>query len=178
MKCRWCKGSGGECGCGSGRCEHCNGTGVMTDPPFEQASLQILSDAEVQAFAEYWCDAQRDATLGEFIEMVATRAALRTRRDASGLGLPAPDALGPDGEAMYHGSRVQVWLKERDALIAEMGQEPLVREAEALRRSVAELEKEGRELRRAMRVLRCKAAQNVRPAQDTASKNLIKPVHR
>lgn len=60
-----------------------------------------------------------------------------------------------------------MWLKERDALIAEMGQEPLVREAEALRRSVAELEKEGRELRRAMRVLRCKAAQNVRPAQDT-----------
>ena len=34
MRCRWCSGTGGECGCGYGRCAHCGGSGETADPPF------------------------------------------------------------------------------------------------------------------------------------------------
>ena len=33
MKCRWCKGTYEECGCGEGYCDHCN-NGETTDPPY------------------------------------------------------------------------------------------------------------------------------------------------
>ena len=76
MKCRWCAGTGGECGCGEGKCTHCSASGEVADPPFGGGELvSVLPDADVKALAEYWCDPTRDETLGEFIQRVAMRAA-------------------------------------------------------------------------------------------------------
>lgn len=71
--CRWCAGTGEECGCGTGRCDHCQGTGQMADPPFGPLR-NVLPDEDVDVLANYWCDPKRDETLGEFIQRVAQRA--------------------------------------------------------------------------------------------------------
>ena len=76
MKCRWCAGTGEECGCGEGHCAHCDGSGETTTPPFGGGELRaVLSQDDVQALAEYWCDPKRDETLGDFIQRVAMRTA-------------------------------------------------------------------------------------------------------
>lgn len=73
MLCKWCKGTGEECGCGEGKCAHCL-NGQVTDPPYGQELRYVLSEEEVSAFAKYWCDFYRDETLGDFIQRVAQYA--------------------------------------------------------------------------------------------------------
>lgn len=93
MKCKWCKGTGGECGCGSGSCEHCEGTGEQTDPPYGAKLREVLSEEAVEAFAKYWCDGKRDETLGAFIQRVAQYAldhAKEVKRESSAKQLLAP----------------------------------------------------------------------------------------
>lgn len=78
MKCRWCGGGGGECGCGTGRCEHCDGTGELTDPPYGAVIRNVLPEADVQALAGEWCDrARSERDMAAFVQAVAQRAAKR-----------------------------------------------------------------------------------------------------
>lgn len=75
MKCRWCNGTGGECGCGEGKCTHCGGSGAMVTPPFGAPALRhVLSQDDVLELASYWSQQYRDETLGNFIQRVAQRA--------------------------------------------------------------------------------------------------------
>lgn len=74
MDCKWCKGTGGECGCGQGRCAHCGGVGKQLAPPFEASLRDVLPPAVVSEFAAYWCNPRRDENLGQFIQRVAQYA--------------------------------------------------------------------------------------------------------
>ena len=80
MKCPYCEGTNRECGCGQGHCDHCN-NGVVVDYPMKQPKNipQVLSEHEVDVFAEYWCDHTRVETLGEFIQRVAYQASLKEK---------------------------------------------------------------------------------------------------
>lgn len=82
MKCRWCGGGGGECGCGTGRCEHCYGTGEQTDPPYDAVIRNVLPEAEMQALASEWCERDRpERDMVAFVQMVAQRAGARALPD-------------------------------------------------------------------------------------------------
>lgn len=56
MICRWCKGTGKECGCGLGYCAHCQ-KGIVTDPPFgpepDSQDLNILKPQDFDVIIDY-----------------------------------------------------------------------------------------------------------------------------
>lgn len=77
MKCRSCGGGGGECGCGTGRCDHCQGTGVMADPPYGAPVLRhVLQQTDEAELARYWCGRARlgDCGQAKFVQLIAQRA--------------------------------------------------------------------------------------------------------
>jgi len=61
-KCRWCGGSGGECGCGRGFCDHCGGSGVTVDAPLGATTETTFPEEVVRRLAEEWCDRPRIPT--------------------------------------------------------------------------------------------------------------------
>lgn len=78
MICRWCKGTGEECGCGEGYCTHCSGTGIITDPPFEHPygvelhKIKPLEDSLVDKFAKDFCNTnEQDFNFEQFIQSIA-----------------------------------------------------------------------------------------------------------
>jgi hypothetical protein len=83
MKCRWCGGGGGECGCGTGKCEHCDGTGELTNPPYGAVIRNVLPKADMQALASEWCARARpECDMAAFVQDVAQRAAKRALPDS------------------------------------------------------------------------------------------------
>lgn len=78
--CKVCKGTGDECGCGEGRCAHCEGTGYVAGVPYRlKIEHSPLSREEVRVLAEYWVHPRREATLGDFIDYVAALAAKKAK---------------------------------------------------------------------------------------------------
>lgn len=84
MICRWCKGTGAECGCGEGHCAHCGGSGNVAAPPFGTQLRNVLPAAEVSRLAESWCSRDRqladDLAWGALAEEIA-RSALGDHRE-------------------------------------------------------------------------------------------------
>lgn len=78
--CPQCKGTQKECGCGTGKCDHCV-DGLIVDYPLGQPKFvpEYLTDADVHTLAEYWCDYTRADNLGEFIKRVALQGVIRYR---------------------------------------------------------------------------------------------------
>lgn len=71
MHCRWCNGTGDECGCGHGYCAHCCGEGAVADSPFNMPQhLQMLHPRNVNEFAERF----GSTSLPAFIQQVAEYA--------------------------------------------------------------------------------------------------------
>lgn len=84
MICRWCKGTGAECGCGEGRCAHCGGSGNVAVPPFGTPLRNVLPAAEVSRLAERWCSRDRNFPENQaWCELAAevARAAVGDRRE-------------------------------------------------------------------------------------------------
>lgn len=52
MKCRWCGGTGGECGCGEGHCTHCD-QGQVADHPFGDGSKAKIADDVVRLICHH-----------------------------------------------------------------------------------------------------------------------------
>ena len=46
MICKWCNGTGEECGCGLGYCAHCN-NGVTTNPPYGPITLDYCEELNI-----------------------------------------------------------------------------------------------------------------------------------
>lgn len=70
MDCRWCKASGGECGCGYGYCAHCGGSGQQTEPPFGHLDRSCVDSAVVHYWAEVYHDTS-NLELKSFVDSVA-----------------------------------------------------------------------------------------------------------
>lgn len=52
MICPSCKGSNEECGCGTGKCDHCN-NGVITDPPFGPLNTRYCEELEILSSEDF-----------------------------------------------------------------------------------------------------------------------------
>lgn len=84
MLCRWCKGTGEECGCGEGHCVHCGGSGKVASPPFEAQLRNVLSSEQVSRLAERWCSRDQSVPMDVAWEKLTTdvaRAAVNDSRD-------------------------------------------------------------------------------------------------
>ncbi len=73
--CPHCLGTQEECGCGTGRCDHCADGTVAGYPLYQKKYVtRYLSPQSVEKLARYWSDPTRDETLGQFIARVAEQA--------------------------------------------------------------------------------------------------------
>lgn len=52
MICSWCNGTNEECGCGTGKCDHCD-NGVVTDPPFGPSELRYCEELDILTKSDF-----------------------------------------------------------------------------------------------------------------------------
>jgi len=77
MQCSFCKGTGEECGCGLGYCDHCNGSGKVCDYPFDGKKIDpdkmIKNKKLINELADVF-DYENMEELKSFVRMVALKS--------------------------------------------------------------------------------------------------------
>jgi hypothetical protein len=84
-RCRWCGGTGGECGCGGGVCAHCGGSGRTVPTPFGTRPESILPYKVVSEIANGWAVGKTDDWLEsqrKFVRVVESCVLVRLNSDA------------------------------------------------------------------------------------------------
>lgn len=73
--CPQCEGTQEECGCGTGKCDHCK-DGMIVDYPLDQKRRvpHYLDDVHVSELVAYWNDRTCPNTIGEFLQRVGAAA--------------------------------------------------------------------------------------------------------
>lgn len=80
-KCRTCNGTGAECGCGRGFCDHCAGTGFMAGLPFDTpVDYDILTSEELDTFLTYRDNPRCQDSVGDWMRRIAKYAVDKHRK--------------------------------------------------------------------------------------------------
>ena len=73
--CGWCKGTGGECGCGYGYCTHCGGSGALPDQPCgmnfnaRRTDSEAITDDQISELVDWWFAAD-DCDNNDFVRKI------------------------------------------------------------------------------------------------------------